>query len=164
MKRYRNTEYFVDQDGNIFRFFIKKKEFKKKSYYLANNGYLVCNLSVNGKNTTQLVHRIIAETLIPNPENKSQVNHINGKKLDNSVSNLEWLTCSENNFHKVEVLKKGYGEKVPSSKLTESQIQIIRDLYSEDNKTYNQSFLSKRFNVSRGCIWRVVNNQTWNHL
>jgi hypothetical protein len=64
-------------------------------------GYLKVALQLDGRNTRKIykVHRLVAEAFIPNPLNKSEVNHINCIKTDNRVSNLEWNTSSENSSH-----------------------------------------------------------------
>lgn len=74
-----------------------------KQQHENNSGYLLVSVeeqdSDSNKNPLVLVHRLVAEKYIPNPENKPHVNHINGKKHDNMASNLEWCTRSENMLH-----------------------------------------------------------------
>lgn len=66
---------------------------------LGTSGYYIVGIAINGKNTTKTVHRLIAKTFIDNPENKPEVNHKDGNKLNNNLSNLEWSTVSENRYH-----------------------------------------------------------------
>ena len=63
---------------------------------LNNKGYQYVNLYKNGKMKNMLVHRLVAMAFIPNPENKSQINHKNEVKTNNVVENLEWCSAQEN--------------------------------------------------------------------
>ncbi len=74
---------------------------KELSASVNKYGYKQVTLSQNKKRKTYLVHRLVAEAFIPNYENKSTVNHINGNKLDNRVENLEWATNSEQKEHAI---------------------------------------------------------------
>lgn len=101
MRRFRNTEYFLTEDGKVIR---DGKEIKGE---ISNCNYRrVCLYDKSfPKRTKFLVHRMIAEVYVKNPKNYPQVNHINGDKLNNQYSNLEWTTAKENTIHR-EMLKK----------------------------------------------------------
>lgn len=88
-----DKSYFVTKDGYIYS---NKSGFLKKLKLSKNqDGYKV--IKIKGKEYK--VHRIVAMAYIPNPENKPQVNHKDGVKSNNKVSNLEWVTNSENQLH-----------------------------------------------------------------
>ena len=70
-----------------------------KTPCIDNHGYVKVDLYKNGIARRERVHRLVSNAFIPNPENKPQVNHKNGNKLDNAVSNLEWATPKENMQH-----------------------------------------------------------------
>lgn len=88
--------YFACEDGRIFS--SKSGKYLKPSY--DSQGYARVGIYVgNYRSKTIKIHRLIAETLIPNPLNKCDVNHVNGIKSDNRANNLEWCTRSENCLH-----------------------------------------------------------------
>lgn len=64
-------------------------------------GYKIASMNMNGHNKKVGVHILVAKAFIPNPDNKPQVNHIDGDKANNNVSNLEWVTSAENASHNI---------------------------------------------------------------
>lgn len=87
--------YTIDINGNVFD--IEKNKychFNKDNY-----GYILVNLRKNNNWYKRKVHRLLALAYLPNPNNKCDVNHIDGNKSNNNLSNLEWATRSENMKH-----------------------------------------------------------------
>ena len=89
------STYSIYSDGKLYN--LETKKFKK--WTNNGNGYIKTQIWINGKPKNMYQHRLLAEQFIPNPENKKQVNHINGIKSDNRIENLEWVTQSENGKH-----------------------------------------------------------------
>lgn len=99
-------KYCVTTDGRIINL-LKNKSIVPS---ITNSGYYQVTLCGN-KRYKFYVHRLVAEAFISNPDNKKQINHIDGNKLNNDMSNLEWCTESENQLHRYRVLKKGFKHK-----------------------------------------------------
>ena len=89
--------YKVSNLGNVKSFKYGKETLLKRR--LTDRGYDTAMLYDKGKQKCFKIHRLVAQAFIPNLENKSEVNHIDGNKLNNSVDNLEWCTHKENITH-----------------------------------------------------------------
>lgn len=88
--------YIIDIDGLIY----DTKRNKLVCQWIDTVGYYQCVLrGSDGKKYYKRVHRLVANTFIPNPNNLPQVNHKDGNKLNNNINNLEWCTNSENTQH-----------------------------------------------------------------
>ena len=94
IKNFEN-EYGINICGDIFGY-KRKRVLKQK---LNKCGYSTIKLCKKNKLYYFMVHRLVAQTFIPNPDNLSQVNHVDGNKKNNNVENLEWCNQSENMLH-----------------------------------------------------------------
>lgn len=149
--------YQIDKTGNVLNL---KTQRLFKPHCPNSRGYITVDLFNNGKRKSFLVHRLIAETFIPNPLNLQFVNHINGIKSDNRVENLEWCTASENSIHSFKTgLQSNVGEKHPRATLTEAQVLEIRALAN----SMSNSDIAKLYCVSKASIRFIVKRITWKH-
>ncbi|AFQ96228.1 HNH endonuclease [Listeria phage P70] len=92
--------YKADTDGNVY-YLSKTNEWVKSTLSPLFDGYVRVRLQRDIPRKLYRVHRIIAETYIPNPNNLPQVNHINGDRSDNRVENLEWVDNKNNQINAV---------------------------------------------------------------
>jgi len=160
-----NTGKIKSVDATIIRsngvpYFRKGKELK----YSSINGYSRGAVCVNKKMISYKIHRLVAEAFIENPLNKSEVNHIDGNKLNNNVSNLEWCTRKENIQHCIDNnLQTAFkGEEVGTSILKEFQVLEIRNKFIP--RVYTRSKLAIEYNVSEATIKDILYKRTWKHL
>ncbi len=126
------------------------QKIKTKIRKQSESRYLYLTFTNGSKRSLMLVHILVAKAFIPNPQNKPQVNHKFGDKYDNRVSELEWMTASENKRHTYDVLGmkgtlNGYlGERHPTS----TQVYCITN-----NKTYGSiREASRELNINHGRI------------
>lgn len=151
------TNYIVSRYGNIFN--TSKKHLM--SYHHNTSGYptvKISNIPKEGggeKSLNMLVHRIIAQAFIPNPENKPDINHIDGNKDNYSIDNLEWVTVSENNKHARDtgLVKIKYDDEHHMSKLSSSVVESIIIKYLNG---IEPSDISKELNIGKPTISAIL--------
>jgi len=130
-----------------FQCFYKQRLLKPE---ILRNGYQRITVSEGNLQKRYMVHRIVAMHFISNPTGKPYVNHIDGNKVNNRASNLEWCTPSENERHSYDVLGKA-----PSGRsLTDSQADEIRSLKG----IMGCRRLGSRFGVHKSTILNIWNN------
>lgn len=147
--------YLISRDGDIY----SKHRGKYLKPYLNPCGYLGVKLCKNGKNTSLSVHRILASTYSSPVEGRTEVNHIDGNKLNNSLDNLEWCTRSENMRHAHKVgLVDLKGDKGPNAKLTEEQVLKIR------KSSARGTLLANEYGVTKHTIYDIRKRKSWKHI
>ena len=103
------------------------------------------------------VHRLVAQVFIDNPDNKPEVNHIDGNKMNNTVDNLEWVTRSENQQHAADNSLQPKPFSTYQGKFTPEQREEIKRLWDDGKFTKRQ--LAKQYEVSHTCICDIINDK-----
>jgi hypothetical protein len=180
------SRYSVTVDGKVWSAY-------KGGYMspvISHEGYHSLNLrNDEGKLKFVKVHRLVAQTYIPNPENKPQVNHKDKNTHNNCVDNLEWVTAKENTIHsyttgrivseetrlRMSEAKKGKashrkgkdglkGSENGVAKLNEDKVKEILTLYKNNSDNFNYYEVAKMYNVDHTNIRLIVKGKAWKHV
>lgn len=159
-----------------FKLILKPE--RELKYTLNNRGYY----SVGIHHKTFMVHRLIAKAFIPNPFNKPFVNHIDGVKTNNAISNLEWCTCAENNAHArstglhVQAVghsiqyrspltkQKALANLKDTSKLSSEDVKYVRSVFKARDKQFSATALALKFGTSVTAMCKIVNGLTYQNI
>lgn len=111
------------------------------------------------RNKKHFVHRLLAKTFIPNPNNYEMINHIDGDKFNYRLDNLEWCDNDHNMAHAKANGLLAKGTRIHTNKLDEIQVKTI--FYCREVKPKH---LAKYFGIHRSGIQKIHDGETWKHL
>lgn len=176
-KQIENSKYYaISNLGRVKRMSYKKLHNINKTFFITkekiltqsiNNTKKYCRICIKYNNDlliTKSVHRLVAIAFIDNSENKPQVNHIDGNKMNNFYTNLEWVTNQENMNHryqKLKLFKTKRGSKCNLSKLKEQDMYVIAKRIKNKEKLKK---IAKDFGVAPTTISEFKAGRSWNHL
>lgn len=159
-------KYAVTEDGRVWSYPKKWRNLKHDGQWMNDSncsGYRGLTLRVEKSDKRFLIHRIVAETFIPNPKGLSQVNHKDGDKGNNAVNNLEWVSPSENQIHASKIGLMPKGEKHHSRKLTDKSVRDIRENVVPYTENGFKAF-AKKYKVNQSTIHSVFYRKGWKHI
>lgn len=147
--------YIIDENGNI-----KNKDGYQKKINVAKNGYCIVDLYKNNIRHTYTVHRLVAQAFLDNPYNLDVVNHKDGDKTNNCVSNLEWCDYSYNLKHAFNNnLRKPVHEYM--AKLSE---QEVREIPVMANMGLSKAEIARYLMVPIDMIKKIFNGTIWHTI
>jgi hypothetical protein len=150
--------YEVTEDGQVFSYRRGSKTLLRG--VLNGSGYIQVRVVGPKGRALYLLHRMVAQAFVANPEGKPHVNHIDGDKRNNRAENLEWVTNKENIQHSWRIgLRCGNdGAKNGRAKLNEEQVAEIRELLSQGAR---QVDVAAQFGVGQAQVSRIARRESW---
>lgn len=155
-----HPDYWVTDSGIVY----SKKKYKTKqlSPGFASGGYLQVWLSKDGVKTGIRVNRLVLTVFVGDPPSpKHEAAHIDGNKLNNCLSNLQWKTKLANAVDRDAHGTTARGASVGTSRWTVTEIKEMRRLSKEG---LNNEEIAKMFDTHRATVHRIVNHKAWGHV
>ena len=158
------TTYYITTEGKLFN--SKTNQWLKGQ--VAKNGYLTYNISIDGEKKRLYAHRMVAETYLPKISGKTQVNHKDGNKLNNSVNNLEWVNSKENQIHAIKNKLRQEGLKQVYCFDKNKKLVCVYPTIAEACQVnhFNYSWMIEQLNreektLSHGYYWSYYNDNSF---
>lgn len=158
------SDYIITKDAEVYHILNNEKIPQK----ISNKGYLFVYLpsSMLSYSNNFYVHRLVALGYVINVNNKPIINHIDGCKTNNSISNLEWCTYSENNLHAFRTgLKKptkpAIGEASNLCLHTEDEVRMVCELFEQG---YDPEGVHVEFGISKAFASKIYYRKSWMHI
>lgn len=149
------TRYSVTNTGII----INDEKNCIQKPHVSNRGYERVLLSYNGTRKYVSVHRLVAQYFIPNDDNLPEVNHIDGNKRNNNVTNLEWCTAEYNVKHSYDTNLNHSGESNSLATISNKQAKKICKLLEQNKLTMNE--IAKEVGTTRKVVSHIKNKESW---
>lgn len=152
---YLGEDYFIDVQGNVYN-----KRGRKIKQNNSNSGYKFVSIKINKKQAGRFIHRALAFAFIDRVEGKNYVNHKDGNKQNNCLSNLEWCTLSENNQHAYDNGLKKYKPLHYKGKFGSEHNRSKKVICVTDGKEFgSMSEASRYYNCCHTSVSWSVKNQ-----
>lgn len=159
MKRYKDTNFYLTEEGFCYNPKGKRIGSVAKNGYYRVGRYLGTEDGVHKKKYYH-IHRMIAELFIPNPDNLPQVNHIDGNKLNNDITNLEWCTTSHNIQHAFDNnLNQNQGENHHNAAAPDYVVKWMREQYDTGKYTIARIWRASGLK-HRTTAWRLIRGKS----
>jgi hypothetical protein len=153
--------YALNKKGDLYVYgYIKKCE-----DHHTQNGYARVVLTKNKKPVVKMLHRVMAETFLENPNNYRDVHHLDENKLNNDIDNIEWIDHKEHGKHSMRNVHNQNSAKLRNAlakktrKLSWKQVNEIRKLY--ETGLYSQYYLAGLYNMNTGALSNLLKYKTY---
>ncbi|QFJ54335.1 HNH endonuclease signature motif containing protein [Pseudobutyrivibrio xylanivorans] len=153
------VKYMVTSDGEVFGASFKKLKIRPNT-----SGYACITVGCKGRRRSISVHRLVAESFIPNPNNLPEVDHLDANRMNPRKDNLEWVTHKENvqrAYDRGSFAGRMVGEKNPKANLIEDKVIQLRAEYKAGATVAD---LSRKYCIPYNTVGNAVRGITWKHL